>query len=550
MKQMNLKSLSFSALALLMGATACTGDFEQINTDPYGLSNSDFSAASYFNEAQLSIYYNQSNGNWEYQLIQNLNADLYSGYFAVPTPFAGNNNNSLYAMHDGWNNFKLDKLLLQVVKPMTTLLSVNKEEDYIAIAKVLRVAGASKITDTYGPMPYSKTMQGGLVAEYDSQEAIYLSFFEDLKDATDKLTAFIDKNGDQPSRLVFDKMCGGKHTTWLRFANTLRLRLAMRVVKVNPELAKKEAEAAVANKYGVLTSADPNIEVRMATINNPLLVISRDYNDCSIGASFQSILQGYNDPRLTKMAMPVGWKIGKDGPMDIVDKDGNATGYIGKVVGVRNGFSVPDAGQYKMYSIIQAPAAGQPVYSSDYPLPIMKRAEAYFLRAEGALRGWNMGGTAENFYADGIRTSFADYKLEDQAAAYIADDTRMAADYVDPYEPANNIAAMNNVTVKFGGTDEEKLQKIITQKWIANFPEGQEAWSEYRRTGYPKLFPIVENRSSYPQLTNLGIRRMPFTRDEKNNNAAGVEGGYKILGGKDKDNIATRLWWDVDKANF
>ncbi|MDY5813272.1 MAG: SusD/RagB family nutrient-binding outer membrane lipoprotein, partial [Bacteroides sp.] len=91
---------------------------------------------------------------------------------------------------------------------------------------------------------------------------------------------------------------------------------------------------------------------------------------------------------------------------------------------------------------------------------------------------------------------------------------------------------------------------IITQKWIANFPEGQEAWSEYRRTGYPKLFPIVENRSSYPQLTNLGIRRMPFTRDEKNNNAAGVEGGYKILGGKDKDNIATRLWWDVDKANF
>lgn len=550
MKKYSIKSIAALALGLTMGLSACTGDFEDINKNPYGLENKDLAIGNYFNEAQLSIYFNQSNGDWEYQIMQNLNADMYSGYFAAPTPFSGNNNNMLYYMSNGWNNWNFKMYMIHVVKPMTTVLSFTQEDDYIAIAKVLRIAGASKITDTYGPMPYSKAMQGGLSVEYDSQEEIYKSFFADLDDAAKRMTSFIDKNGNVPARLAFDKICGGNHTTWLRFINTMRLRLAMRVVKADPALAKAQAEAAVANKYGVLTDQDKNIEVRDPAIKNPLMIISRNYNDCCINASFVSILDGYADPRLPKMVLPVGWKETDGVPQDILDQDGKPTKSIGKFVGVRCGFVVPGGGQYKMYSIIKMPTGAADVYSSDFPLPIMKRAEAYFLRAEGALRGWKMNGTAEELYKQGIRTSFADYGVADKADAYIADDTRMAADYVDPYNPALNIKAMNNVTVKFGGTDEEKLQKIITQKWIANFPEGQEAWSEFRRTGYPKIFPVAENRSQYPELTAIGIRRLPFTEDEKNNNKIGVESGYKHLGGQANDNIATRLWWDAKKANF
>ena len=451
-------------------------------------------------------------------------------------------------MVDGWNSFTLNYGLLHVMKPVSNILKSTEEPDYIAIAKILRVAGMSKVTDVYGPIPYSKSMQGGLSVEYDSQEDIYKSFFADLEESINALTAFVDANGDQSTRLTFDKMCGRSHTTWLRYANTLRLRLAMRVVKVAPALAKAQAEAAVANKYGVLTAADANIEVKDANTRNPLMIIARDYNDCCVGASFESILKGYNDPRLTKMVLPVGWKLDSNKQqIDITDKNGNATNSIGEVHGIRNGFSVPSSAVYKMYSIPMV-EIGTTVLSDKYPLPIMKVAEAYFLRAEGALRGWTMGGDAESLYNEGIRVSLAEYGVEASYNDYVNDNTRMAQDYVDPYNSDLNIAAMNNVTVKFGGDNETKLQKIITQKWIAMFPEGQEAWSEFRRTGYPKLFPIVENRSAGLVAEGDFIKRLPFCLDERNNNPAGVASGVTLLGGA--DNIGTRLWWDVQKGNF
>jgi hypothetical protein len=448
-------------------------------------------------------------------------------------------------MVDGWNSMNLNYGLLHVMKPCTTILSTQTADDYVAIAEILKVAGMSKVVDTYGPIPYTKAMQGGLAVEYDTEETVYKSFFTDLADATARLTKFIQANGDQPDRLGFDLMCGKSHKTWLQFANTLRLRLAMRVVKVAPELAKSEAEAAVANAYGLLENT--NIEVKNSNTRNPLMVICRDYNDCCISASFESILKGYNDPRLAKMALPVGWM----NKGDIKDQNGKDTGSAGQIHGVRNGFEVPTGGEYKMYSIPMVNTDGSNPMSTDYPLPIMKRAESFFLRAEGALRGWAMGGTAEDFYNAGIKASFDDYGVSSDYATYIKGTTN-AADYVDPHNPALNIKGMNDVPVKFlaNGTNEQKLQQIITQKWIAGFPEGLNAWSEFRRTGYPKLFPIVNNHSEFPELTNLGIRRMPFCNDEKNNNKAGYESGVKILSSRGGDNIATRLWWDTTAGNF
>lgn len=139
MKSMNQFNIQKSALlagaVVLFGLNACSDDFERINTNPVGLTSSQISVSNFMNEAQLSIFYNQSNGNWEYQLIQNLNADLYSGYLAVPTPFAGNNNNSLYYMVDGWNSTNLNYALLHVMKPCFTILQTQTAEDYRAIAR-------------------------------------------------------------------------------------------------------------------------------------------------------------------------------------------------------------------------------------------------------------------------------------------------------------------------------------------------------------------------------------------------------------------------------
>ena len=132
----------------------------------------------------------------------------------------------------------------------------------------------------------------------------------------------------------------------------------------------------------------------------------------------------------------------------------------------------------------------------------------------------------------------------------MADNTSTPADYIDPVNPSMNIAALSTSTVAWAGagTNEEKLEKIITQKWIAMFPEGQEAWSEYRRTGYPKIFPVASNQSGGTIDTDIQIRRIPFVDSEKSTNAAGVTAATSLLGGA--DNGGTRLWWDTGLSNF
>lgn len=530
--------------ASLASLTSCTGNFEAMNTDPYGLNNADLPVSTGLKEAQLSVYYNQSNGNWEFQLIQNLNADLFSGYLAVPTPFAGNNNNSLYHMRD-WNNWALNYYLLHVMKPTSVIIKTTTADDYWAVATALKVTGMLKATDLYGPMPYSKAMQGGLSVDYDSQEAIYKSFLSELEEAATRMGKFITENGDQPGRLDFDMMCGAKHTTWLHFINTLRMRVAMRMVNKEPALAKATCEAAV--KSGVLTDSDINIEVKDPNTRNPLMVICRDYNDCNMSASMESILKGYSDPRIEKMFLPVCW----GGKTPIVDKTGAIrTDLANSYHGIRQGVPFETKGEYTKFSIPKVKAKGDP-NSDEYPLPIMRIAEAYFLRAEGSLRGWSMGADAKTLYEMGIKASF-DYYGVDQAAytAYINDEVKMAADYVDPIDPAHNIAAANLITVKYNSADsnEKNLQRIITQRWIASFPEGNEGWAMFRRTGYPKLFPVVENRSNGVIPEGEFVKRLAFTDDEKNSNAAGVASGIPLLGGA--DNIGTKLWWDTDGANF
>ena len=96
-------------------------------------------------------------------------------------------------------------------------------------------------------------------------------------------------------------------------------------------------------------------------------------------------------------------------------------------------------------------------------------------------------------------------------------------------------------------SNEEKLEKSITQKWIACYPEGCEAWAEQRRTGYPKLFPVVVNDSQGTIDTNLGPRRLNFFVGIKTANPEQYAALTKALGGT--DNCGTRLWWDTGR-NF
>ena len=152
------------------------------------------------------------------------------------------------------------------------------------------------------------------------------------------------------------------------------------------------------------------------------------------------------------------------------------------------------------------------------------------------------GSTAEALYEEGITLSFDQWGASG-ASAYMENSTNTPADYSDPSGKLST-SAVSTITVKWENGDTEKsLERIITQKWIAMYPLGQEAWSEFRRTGYPKIYEIVNNESGGVISTSIQIRRVPFPYSEYLGNKDEVEKAIKLLNGPDTG--ATRLWWDL-----
>ena len=217
------------------------------------------------------------------------------------------------------------------------------------------------------------------------------------------------------------------------------------------------------------------------------------------------------------------------------------------------------------------------------PQPIMFAAEGWFLRAEAKLR-WTDAGqqSVKELYEKGIEVSIRNqksYRQSDAAAAwtekkltapdwaaiddaaissYINDDTSSPEGYTDPWKPEYNSDPTTSITVKWdeGASNEEKLERIITQKWIANFPLSTEAWADYRRTGYPKLFRPKQNLAP-SIITQLGPRRLLYNETELSSNTVEVNNAIQLLKAEssevkgDGDTGGTRLWWDrKDKGNF
>ncbi|MDR0835953.1 MAG: SusD/RagB family nutrient-binding outer membrane lipoprotein [Tannerella sp.] len=565
------KAIFLSVFLAFATLPSCTGDFENINTSPHGIPPEQQDVMQTFYTPMESLL-----GRYHvayYQRAYSLNSDMYSGYMAITDNYGICN--SHYVMNEGWNEYILRDYLTYIATPVNTILKATEELDLRSIAKILRVIGAHRVADNYGPMPYTEFGKGGSSVAYDDVETLYKTFLQELKESVDDLTDFVDNNPTLAAtkRMAkFDLVNQGDTKAWILIANSLRLRLAMRISKVSPTLAKTEAEAAVSHKYGVLTASDPDMEVHSDRVTNALSLVVSSYNATRMEASIISILKGYNDPRLPKYSTGVGMQgIGQTnwyadswvGRKGIVDADGNpvdGTGRVGEYIGVRNGIEAQHNGDlYDMYSAPNYNATnrnnssieGRPNYLSN-GRSIIKVAEVFFLRAEGALRGWNMGGTPKELYEAGIKQSFDTYAIPDtEYQAYINNDSCVCADYEDPQHPEYNIAGIDKETVKWDESldNERKLHKIINQKWLAVFPDGMEGWNDVRRTGYPKIFPVYSNLSPVPAPTGAKfIKRVTFYEKDKTTlNVEEVKKAIDKMGGS--DNIWTRLWWDVNEDN-
>lgn len=510
---------------IIMLFQGCTEHFEEINTNPYGVSQKQLetdynSLVGPIRQAVQAIYVYAP--EWQTQLQSNLNSDIYSGYMMSPTPFENNSNNMTYSLVDGWNGFPWSIAYQQVMGPLRDLDRIAGEdfEDFRAWAKIIRVEAMHRVSDIYGPIIYSHF--GETPALYDSQEEVYNLFFQDLDEAVTTLTPLADAGATQ--FVAGDLVYGGDISKWVQFANSLRLRLAIRISDVNPDLAKTQAEAAVSHPLGVITGNEGNFLVQSsAGVSHPLNTISSSWHDIRMNAVMESYLTGYSDARIDKY-----FQVAIDPLVE------------GQFKGIRQGIDIEAKTTYENFSPLAVLGMIQ----------LMTAAEVYFLRAEGALRGWDMGGTAGDLYALGVQTSFAQHGLSGNTDAYLADATSTAAPYVDPVNSDNSVLAgspyLSTITIQWedGADFDTKLERIITQKWLAMYPDGQEAWSEFRRTGYPVLFPVVVNTSGGAISTEGFVKRLNFPAGEKATNPDGVASGEAKLGGPDTG--GTPLWWDVD----
>lgn len=556
---MKKKVISYIASTLSVAAllTGCTGAFEEMNTSPSGVTDEELLQdnnyiGSHFPSMQKSIYYNRDGWGWDFQTIQNLTSDIWSGYMATPSFFLGGNDTQTYILPSDWTdtfwNYTYDAIMVDQLKVQEKCEAMGMETyaHFNAINTIIRVFAMSRVVDEYGPIIYSKygeTMTGGT---YDSAEDAYRLFFSELTEASQVLNEYSQK--ESASFAAFDMAYNGDLTKWLKLCNTLRLRLALRVVKYDANWAKTEGEAAIAAPGGLLQSGEGFI-VSGFEWKHPLYTCSIEYNDMFISANTKSILGGYNDPRLEKFGIA----------KKVTLKDGSTSD---EILGVRSGIPNLDVLVDRYKAIIANINVGV-----NTPGVVMSSAEPYFLLAEAALRGWNTGGTAKSYYEDGVRASFTEWGVSgvdeylqshavpadfvDPLTVVANDGSDAALEVVDLAAP-NSIVAVSTVTPCWDDatTDEERLEKIITQKWIAGFPEGKNAWAEWRRTGYPKLFPIRQNNSRGDTAipTELGVRRIPFIQEEVNNNPEGYAQAVELLNGPDTG--ATRIFWDVDAPNF
>jgi hypothetical protein len=531
MKTIAQKIINTSLIVAAVYVSGCTKDFKEFNTNPTGVTDQQY-AVDYQNlgapmeQAQQNIYIGSP--AWAYQLQQNLIADVYSGYMMSPDPFQSNVNNTNYALVDGWNSYPWDWAYNNVMSNVNSVLKQTTDPQYAPYhewAKILRVEAMHRVSDIYGPIIYSHY---GIInddgsVDYDSQKDVYYAFFTDLDSAINEFTTLVQSDALQ-TFTNYDLCYGGSYAKWLKFANTLRLRLAIRISYIDPEKAKEEGEKALSNPGGLLETNDDNCFVNIGTNPHPLNVINNDWGDIRLGAPVSSIMNGYNDGRISKYAVKA-----------------TDPAVAGQYIGIRNGINIDAIGRYEGYSqLVTFPSSVQ----------LMVAAEAWFLKAEAAIRGWAGAGDAATDYNTGIETSFAQYGLD--ASSYENDATSTAQQYIDPKAITagqNDVKTgspyLSTVTIKWNEADpfETKLERIITQKWIAMYPEGQEAWSEFRRTGYPKLFPVVVNNSNGTIPPNTFIKRINFPADERSNNPNGVAKAIQLLGGPDTG--GTPLWWDT-----
>jgi hypothetical protein len=526
---MNIPKFFVYVVAIfLFSIVGCTKNFDTLNT-PENLISTNKIDEGLIGQMFANAVYNAPQGDQEsWQIMHELHAEIYSQIFSITS--SGFDTDQFLEV-GGWVDLGWNGFYANCARQNAYVLDYTKKNGMMpenAVANIVKVLMWLRVTDFWGPVIYSDFGKGGTSVAYDSQESIYHDFFTVLDASVNVLSQNLDAKPFGNNDLIFE----GDAKKWIVFANSLKLRIAMRIVYADPALAKQEAENAVA--AGVMISNQDN-GVMSVTVNSPNLAAIWSYIDpFTMSATSESLLIGFNDPRLKSFFNEGGGRLG-----------GNM-GYHG----VRNGLP-----RYLKTSDVRNGSAGNSFVSNQFlpiadggtnpPFPVLTAAEFYFCRAEGALRGWNMGGTSEELYNEGIRQSLKYWTdaTDAEIETYVTSTNTPSAVPDGIVHAVFNTPPVSDITVLYdmSGNFERQLEQIITQKWLDHHINGCECWAERRRTGYPRGYAIISSLDPAIPVTAI-VRRVTFAPVEFSNNDVEVQKAISLLGGPDK--TTTRLWWD------
>jgi hypothetical protein len=402
------------------------------------------------------------------------------------------------------------------------LLSANKPQyrNLHQMARIMKAMVFEQITDLYGDIPYKQAGLGYYnriyTPVYDKQQDIYTDLLKEVSQATDSLT----ENGDKPTGDILYSTAGDQIAEWKKFGNSLLLRMAMRLTKVDPATAKTYVTKIIAGNNTMASNDDNAIVQHQAGLDitanrDATEIFGNDSTDLRLSNTFISFMQQTADPRLpvvswifatqddtaaNQRGMPNGYIVGGNNPnVDITKRDSfPASGIAG-------------------YSRIN-----DNILNTGAPDLILTYAETEFLLAD-AIKRWSLASSvsAQTHYENGVKAAITQLAAYGDAATISDGDAQAYLD-ANPYNDAT------------------ALEQINAQYWLCTLMDEYEAYANWRRSGdLPKLTGV-----NYPGNITAGTipRRLNYPQNQKISNGTNYNTAVSRLSGGDK--ITSRVWWD------
>ena len=496
---------------IMLSVISCTDNFEDINTDPVDPQTASIdgimAGVQYYEFAEPRFVTWRGNLIYTSQFAHHFSYNVTGSWFGADA----------YQNNQGWTNAVFDASYKKVSLNLRNLLVSYKDlgdDNGAAIARIMMSWFYQKMTDIYGNVPYSDVAVDQLLPDnnlptYDTQKNIYTGILEDLKKQIDIIGSSTELiSGDQG-----DFVYQGDPQKWKAFANTLRLRMALRSRDAFIEDGEQAFIDNIITECLTLPLIDDSNQALFSRSAEPLELSNLDggFEDIYYGFGdipgpkwvmadrLINLLQDNNDPRLDEMA----------------DEAPNG-GHNGSAIGAR---TQPDRSNISIPSTKIIGLSTTDV-STSLPIMVLSAAESYFLQAEAAILGFS--GDANSIYQEGIRSSMRYWGV--------------TAGDIDTFITSEAIAQLS-------GSTQQNLEAVWNQRWLALLTNGYEAWSLARRTDL--IDDLTDNSLFFVTQPNNGVvpKRLPYSSTEAVSNDSNVNEAIQQQG---PDEMTTSIWWDVN----